>query len=145
MPFWKLFYHVVWSTKSREPTIDAKIEQIVARSIRTTIAEMSGICFAIGFMPDHVHVAMSAPPSVTVSDVVKRMKGASARAVNQATSAHSFGWQPEYGVLSFGEKNLPDVIDYIENQKTRHSANRIWPLLERIDSDPSRLLADLLP
>jgi putative transposase len=145
MPFWKLFYHVVWSTKSREPLIDAATEQIVARSIRTTIAEMSGISFAIGFMPDHVHTAVSVPPSVTISDVVKRMKGASARAVNQATSAHSFGWQPEYGVLSFGEKNLPDVIDYIENQKTRHSEKCVWPLLERIDAESSRLPADLLP
>lgn len=132
----EVFYHVVWSTKLREPVIDAKLEQIIARSLRTTIAEMSGICFAIGFMPDHVHVTVPAPPSVAVSDVVKRMKGASARAVNQAMSARLFGWQPEYGVLSFGEKNLPDVIDYIENQKARHSDNRVWPLPERIDAAP---------
>lgn len=135
MPFWKLFYHVVWGVKLREPLIDVEIERIVTRSFRSTVAELSGTLHAIGFMPDHVHVAVTVPPSVAVSDLAKRMKGASARAVHQLAPTRPFGWQPEYGVLSFGEKNLPDVVNYIENQKTRHSERRVWPLLERIEEN----------
>ena len=119
----------------REPLIDVMVEGIVGQFIRTAIGEKAGIVHAIGFMPDHVHACISIPPSVAISDVVKRIKDSSAHAVNQAMPSRSFAWQPEYDVFSFSEKNLPDVVRYIENQRERHGADRLWPMLERINPD----------
>jgi putative transposase len=135
MPYWRLFYHLVWATKGRESAISSEIERTIEWSMRTTIDTMRVIPHAIGFMPDHVHVAVSIPPSVLVADLVARLKGSSSHAVNQRHATDSFRWQGDYGVLSFGEKNLPDVIAYIQNQRRRHAANQLWPALERV-SEP---------
>jgi putative transposase len=130
MPYWRLFYHLVWATKERNPSITAAIEPIIERSLTSTLDAMHCIRHAIGFMPDHVHVAVSIPPSLAVSDVVARLKGASARAVNLALPASRFAWQGDYGALSFGERSLHDVVAYVMNQKDRHESGKVWPSIE---------------
>ena len=46
----------------------------------------------------------------------------------------AFGWQGEYGVVSFGERHLPQVVAYISNQPRRHANNALWPTLEHVPS-----------
>jgi putative transposase len=130
MPYWKLYYHVVWSTKNREPLIAGDLDRVIARSVRTTLESFKAIPHAIGMVDDHIHVAASIPPAASISDVVARMKGSSAHAVNDTLGDRTFAWQADYGVLSFGEKALPDVIDYVSKQRERHAANRLWPSME---------------
>jgi REP-associated tyrosine transposase len=130
MPYWRLFYHVVWSTKNRDPVLDDATERILTRSIRSTLNALKAIPHAIGYADDHIHIAISIPPSVAVSDAVARMKSASTHAANAAFPGKTFGWQPEYGVLSFGEKALPDVVSYINHQRERHASNQLWPTME---------------
>ena len=139
MPFWRLFYHVIWTTKTREPALDAPRTALVERSIRTTCRECETHLHALGVMPDHVHVALSIPPKLAIATLVGRLKGASAHAVNdgdRGSADVSLVWQAQYGVLSFGEKNLPDVISYVQNQSARHAANRLWPALETVTDRP---------
>jgi putative transposase len=45
-----------------------------------------------------------------------------------------FHWQDEYGVLSFGEKNLPAVVRYIQNQKHHHADGTLNEAMERDNS-----------
>jgi|GEM_PF-2643056 len=110
MPYWRLFYHIVWVTKGRLAVLDEADTRIVQRSIRTTMESFRAIPRSIGVMPDHVHVAVSIPPSAALSDVVGRMKGATAHALNHEVTradAATFSWQSEYGIFSFSEKALP--------------------------------------
>jgi len=88
-------------------------------------------------MPDHVHLAVSIPPSLAVATVVARLKGSSSHLINHAESKgdQTFVWQPEYGVVSFGEKQLPDVVAYIEHQPERHASRRLWDRVERISDE----------
>lgn len=137
MPYWRLFYHVVWATKGREPIIGEREERIIRQSLAETFEELAIIPHAVGLVPDHLHVAVSIPPKVAVAELVKRMKGASSRTVNQAMG-NRFGWQEEYGVLSFSERALPDVVAYVTDQPARHAAARLWPGLERIADAPGR-------
>ena len=133
MPYWRLFYHVVWGTKHRQPLLDDQDAAVVERSIRTTLRSLRAIPHAIGVMPDHIHVALSVPPNIAISTVVGRMKGASAHALNHHPTRPReirFSWQTEYGVLSFGERALPDVIAYVQNQREHHASQRIWSSLE---------------
>lgn len=134
MPYWRLFYHLIWTTKGRTPTIGDRPAGLVTHSLRTSAVEQKAILHAIGIMPDHVHIAASIPPSIAVSTFVGRLKGASSHAVNAAAPPQTtpFSWQSEYGALSFGEKNLPDVVAYVENQRVRHAKNRLWHPLEHV-------------
>jgi putative transposase len=94
-------------------------------------------------MPDHVHLACSIPPSLSIADAVKRLKGSSSHRLNQSTFAAgdvTFGWQSEYGVYSFTERVLPDVVAYIQNQEARHAADDLWSGFEQTGSQDSTQL-----
>ncbi len=136
MPKWRLFYHIVWATKGRAPLIDEAIEPVIRHSIQTTSRVENAKLHAVGMMPDHIHVAASVPPGIALSQFVGRLKGASTHAVNALTSPDdaAFAWQAEYGVFSFTEKNLPDVVTYIENQRQRHAARDLWPSFEDLET-----------
>jgi putative transposase len=138
MPYWRLFCHLVWATRGREPLIAEREERIIRRSMQTTLDAMHAIPHAVGMMPDHVHVVASIPPSVLVAEVVKRLKGSSTHAVNHEgaeSREQPFAWQGEYGVLSFGERALPEVVSYVQNQREHHAKGQTWPGLERIDDE----------
>lgn len=138
MPYWRLFYHLIWTTKEREPLIDPVRAGVIEQSLRSTCEEPAVRLFAIGIMPDHAHLVVSIPPRLAIASVVQRLKGASSYAANGpdfGDRASRFAWQAEYGVLSFSEKALPTVIDDARNQQTRHATNDLWPTLERIN-DP---------
>ncbi len=134
MPYWRLFYHLVWATKGRAPFLDAGAGEVLVGAIRAAAGESKAIVPAVGPMPDHVHVALSIPPSVAVSTVVGRMKGSSSHLLRHAERGPQvvgFAWQAEYGVQSFGERALPQVVAYVHGQEERHAARRTWHALER--------------
>ncbi len=131
-----MFYHVVWATKVRLPTIDPDREATVRRSIRTTCAEYGVPVHAIGVMPDHVHLAVSVPPRVAISNFLYAFKGSSSHLLNHdGTHEHreTFAWQPEYGVISFGERSLPDVVAFVENQAVHHAADSLRPTFAHVE------------
>src|SRR4051795_11049944 len=114
MPFWRLHYHLVWATRDRLPLIGEAEEQSIRRSFELTFADLDLVPHAVGDMPNHVHVAASIPPKVAVAEAVRRLKGASANAVNAQSGeerSEAFRWQGDYGALSFGDSALPRVVD----------------------------------
>src|SRR3954451_23338487 len=116
MPYWRLFYHLVWSTRNREPIVGPDEDVLIRRSIHLTCDDLDLISHALGTMPDHLHFVVSIPPKVSMSEAVKRLKGASANAVNHRdleVRPGSFRWQGDYGALSFGDEALPKVVEYV--------------------------------
>ena len=70
MPYWKLFYHVVWGTKHRLPLIDPAWEKDLYGYIRGKATALECIPHAMGGMPDHIHVAISIPPKLSVATMI---------------------------------------------------------------------------
>ncbi|HEV2529572.1 MAG TPA: IS200/IS605 family transposase [Thermomicrobiales bacterium] len=135
MPYSRLFYHVVWSTKGRHPWLTTERATLVERMIRHKLHEdeLKTILHAIAVMPDHVHVAMSVLPDQRLAWVIQQMKGSSSFLLQRedpSADDEGFAWQGEYAVLSFSERNLPTVVDYIVNQEARHAENRLNAGLE---------------
>ena len=136
MAYWRLFCHIVWTTKGREPWLDEGRQEIVRRVVSTTCRDLGVIVHAVGTMPDHVHVAASIPPTVPLSKAIGRWKGAVSHAINQdapRAGGEAFAWQAEYGVFSLGERAMPDVLAYVQNQRERHGSGDLWLGLERIE------------
>ncbi len=136
MPYWRLFYHLVWSTKDRLPVIGAAEDALIRRSFDLTCEDLDLIPHAVGVMQDHVHVVVSIPPKISVAEAVKRLKGASSNAVNhrgEGERAERFQWQGDYGALSFGDNALAQVIEYVEHQVEHHASERLWAKLEQAD------------
>ena len=136
MTYWRTFYHLMWTTCDRAPQIDEARAVILKRSFRATCHDACAIVHAIGIMPDHVHLAVSIPPRLAVSDIVRQLSGSSSHLLNHAARTvpvEDFARQKEHGVLTFGERSLPDIAAYVENQRQRHADNLLWPSFELVD------------
>ncbi len=135
MSYWRTYYHLVWTTKNREPWITPERMAMLQQAFRVVAKDKGAYTHAIGGMPDHVHVAVSIPPTITVSDYVGRLKGSSSRLISKSIEDPEidvFLWQSQYGVLTFGERALPEIVAYIENQPTHHASGKLWRALEQL-------------
>lgn len=134
MSYWRLFYHVVWGTKNRLPLIDPTWEKDLYGYIWGKATALECIPHAINGMPDHIHVAISIPPKLSVATLIGQLKGASSHRINEIyVSDNSFAWQSEYGVLSFSEKTLSTIVGYVQNQKKHHADNTLNTAMENLD------------
>jgi putative transposase len=132
MPYWKLYYHFIWATKNRLPLIDAVIEPQLYRAIAAKVKSMEGIVHAIGGVEDHVHLAVSIPPKLAPAKFIGDVKGNSSHYINYVVKPDfEFHWQNEYGLVSFGEKDLPTVVRYIHNQKQHHAERALIAAMEQ--------------
>jgi len=125
--------HIVWHTKESSPLLVPKIETIVHHYLRGRCMDTKGVYIhEIGGIETHVHLAISIPPTLLISDFVGQLKGSSSHDVNQKLSHKALEWQAGYGVVSFGTKDLPWVVDYVRNQRIRHGRGQALDRLERI-------------
>jgi putative transposase len=120
MPYWRAFYHIVWTTKHRMPLITPEIEALIFPSIIHKAREMGAIVYALNGTTDHVHLAAAIPPRVAVAQLVGELKGRSSFIVNHRCD-DNFAWQKGYGVHTFGERHLPWLINYVQRQKEHHA------------------------
>ncbi len=135
MPYWRLFYHIVWGTKNRLELIDPAWEKDLYGYLWGKATALECTPHAIGGIADHIHVVISIPPKLCVATLVGKLKGASSHHINQNYAGGAFLWQAEYGIFSFSEKSLPMVIEYVNNQKKHHANKTLNVELENMPSD----------
>jgi putative transposase len=100
------------------------------------IIETPGVLFhAVGGIEDHIHIAVSVPPTVLVSDWIGKLKGSNSHYINHQVKPKALEWQRGYGIVSFGTKDLPWVIQYIKNQRDHHKKGNVHKRLEKSADD----------
>lgn len=133
MSFWRLYYHLVWATKNREPIITAAIEAELFPYLRRKAAELDVRVYAVNGWTDHTHIVAAIPPKIAVAEAVKTLKGGSSHYLNQIVRLDfHFAWQRGYGALSVGERQLDIAIAYVAQQKEHHASQTTNKWLERI-------------
>ena len=130
MPYWRLFYHIVWGTKNRLSLIESIWETDLHGYIWGKATALECIPHAINGMSDHIHVVISIPPKLSIATTIGQLKGASSHYVNASYMNSAFAWQAEYGILSFSERSLSKVVDYVKNQKKHHEENTLDMAME---------------
>jgi putative transposase len=134
--------HLVWHTKYSLPLLTSEIEPLGHRFLKKRIIETPGaFVHEIGGIETHVHLAVTVPPTLLVSEFIGQLKGGSSHDVNQALGrGHKvLEWQTGYGVVSFGTRDLEWVKEYIRNQRERHARGTIHDRLERITQEEVRV------
>jgi putative transposase len=129
--------HLTWHTKLNMVPITDAIEERLYRYLHHRIVTTPVVRFhALGGIEDHIHIGVSVPPTLLVSDWVGELKGSSAYYINhEIANRKLLVWQAGYGVVSFGTRDLDWVIGYIHNQKVHHARGTTHPRLERIAID----------
>ncbi len=127
--------HVTWHTKESLPLLTPQVRDVVYRYLRQRIINTPGaFVHEIGGMETHVHLVISVPPTLLISEFVGQLKGASSHEVNDRLGMRGkkLQWQAGYGVVSFGSGDLEWVKEYVQNQEAHHSSGRVYDRLERI-------------
>jgi len=136
MTYWRLHYHLIWSTQDRQPTLTAEREKMFYGVLYRKAEELGVKIHAAGNVEDHVHVIASIPPKLAVAECVRHLKGASAYAINHMPGSDGqFKWQSGYGALSIGERSLETVMSYAARQKEHHARNTTIDVYEESDEE----------
>ncbi|MBX3071907.1 MAG: IS200/IS605 family transposase [Thermomicrobiales bacterium] len=134
MTWWRLHYHLIWTTRDRLPVIDEARSELLMRVLPGLARQDRSLIHGIGLMPEHVHVAISIPPAVAIAKVVNRLKGSSSHLMfdeERDTGNDTWpGWAEGYGVLSFRENELKSVVHYVTHQPEHHAHDRLSEMLE---------------
>ena len=119
-------YHLIWVTKYRRQcfTTPELVEEM--KSILNHVAELSDVNVQeMEVMPDHIHILCSFKPKYSITDIVKNLKGSSARlflANHPEIRKNQFWgnklWSNSYYVGTVGNMSKETVKQYILNQYT---------------------------
>jgi putative transposase len=69
---------------------------------------------------DHVHVVVRIPPSLSVSAVVKQIKGSTSHLIGNRLRI-PFKWQGGYGAFTISKRSVPAVCQYVLDQRNHHA------------------------
>ena len=133
MAYWRLYYHIVWATKGRQPLIAPDIELPLYRALARKCEDLDAVLLAINGMPEHVHVIAAVKPTLAPATFVKELKGSSSRFVHLEYGS-LFQWQRGYGIFSISDRLVSAAIDYVRHQKQHHGAGSGIAAYERIDA-----------
>lgn len=118
-------YHIVWCVKYRYKLLYGQIDQDLQNLLRK-IAEDKGITIMeMESDKDHIHLLIDCKPQHYIPDIVKALKGVSARLMfkmhpelkKRLWRGHL--WNPSYFVATVSENTEEQIKRYIQNQKQK--------------------------
>ena len=116
-------YHMVWSVKYRRKVLTADVEAFMRQLVQEIAADKGFIVseFECGEM-DHVHYFVSAPPKLSITDIVKYLKGITGRKLFERFPElrqklyKGELWNHSYYVETIGSISEDVIRKYIEAQ-----------------------------
>ncbi|MBX2980907.1 MAG: IS200/IS605 family transposase [Flavobacteriales bacterium] len=117
----QIHIQVVFAVQNRQSLIAQAWKEELYRYI-TTIVQASGHkLLQINGMPDHLHVLFGMRPTQALSELVQHIKQDSSKWINAKGLVRGrFSWQEGYGAFSYSNRDVPNVIEYIQNQEEHH-------------------------
>jgi putative transposase len=114
-------FHCVFSTKARRPLIPPPLRDRLWPFLGGIARENQMTAIEIGGMPDHVHILLSLPSTLSIAKALQFIKGGSSKWVHDTFPEHRlFGWQVKYGAFGVSVSLLDKTIEYIKNQEEHH-------------------------
>ena len=117
-----LKYHIIWCTKYRYRVLTKEVAQRTREIIRDICASNYVDILSGNVSPDHIHILVSVPPSISISKLMQYIKGKSGRKLLQEfeqLKKRYWGqhvWSRGCFAVTVGNLNDKQVQEYIENQ-----------------------------
>jgi putative transposase len=116
-----LLVHIVFSTKERQPWLEASMRPAVLDFLKGGIIDQSGIPLEINAVDDHVHILAKVRQDMALSDIVRDIKARSSGWIHRNyPNLSGFAWQNGFGAFSVSQSQVPQVRDYIQKQEEHH-------------------------
>ena len=120
----RLTVHLVWVAKYRYKVLTGDIQKR-CRELLIQVCDTEDVRILSGVVSkDHIHMHIEYPPSVSISNLVKRMKGRASRLLQKEyteLSKRYWGkhlWGIGYGAWSTGNITEEIVQDYLKRHKS---------------------------
>ena len=117
----KLYAHLIFSTKNRQPYLDEEIRPRVHGYLATIIRNLDSPWVVVGGVADHVHILFDMGKIHAPVEFVERVKRESSKFVKTLGAQYKdFYWQRGYGMFSVGPAHRDEAEDYVRNQEEHH-------------------------
>lgn len=119
--FTNLLYHLVFSTKQRQPLITPELKPELHKYIGGIIRGERGVLLEIGGIDDHVHILAKFRADASAAEMLRLIKANSSKWVNERPDRKErFEWQSGYSAFSLSESQVDPVRRYITGQEAHH-------------------------
>ncbi|MFZ0598703.1 MAG: IS200/IS605 family transposase [Flavobacterium sp.] len=119
--YYQVYIQAVFAVKYREAVISNECKSQILSVIGNLINETGCKTIIVNGTEDHVHCFLGLKPTISISELMKSVKGKSSRFINEhQLTKYRFEWQEGYGVFSYSQSHIDDVYKYIANQEEHH-------------------------
>lgn len=115
----KVYIHIVFTTKTGFPFIAESIRPELQSYIIGTLSNLGVFTNEIYANPDHIHILCTLPRTITMADLVSKIKTSSSKWI-KTKGIQDFDWQDGYGVFSVSSSKVATVENYIRKQPEHH-------------------------
>lgn len=116
-----LLYHIVFSTRDREPWMAPSIRARMHEYLGGAIRGGRGIALIVNGTADHVHILAKLRQDKAVSKLIGELKANSSGWISRTfQECRGFAWQEGYGAFTVSESQVSKVRRYIERQEEHH-------------------------
>lgn len=119
-------YHLVWCPKFRFNVLKGNVEEALKRILAEICTKYEYEILELEVMPDHVHVFVSAKPTIAPTDIVRTLKSITAiqlfkefPALKKFYSRCGSLWSKGYFVSTIGKVSAETIQRYIQEQKSK--------------------------
>jgi REP element-mobilizing transposase RayT len=114
--------HCVFAVKGRENLIGDSFKDALFKYMYGILKNDNAFPLAVGGCKDHVHVFFELSPNNKVADLMRNLKSASSKWINDSKLVGGkFQWQDGYGAFSYSRSQRDTIVKYIVNQEEHHS------------------------
>jgi REP element-mobilizing transposase RayT len=123
----RIYFHIVWTTRGREPLINLRTAEFLVRHLCQVAAEERARVLAIDLVATHLHVLVALDPVTQLPRLLQRWKGASVYVVNRERLAHpaELRWAGGYTAETISHRQLDRVRAYLRDQAAHHPREAI--------------------
>ncbi|MDF1612811.1 IS200/IS605 family transposase [Stygiobacter electus] len=132
MSWVRVWIHLVFSTKNREPYLNSKeLREKVFNHIKENAKEKNIWLEDLNGYKEHIHCLISLNKEQSISKIAQLIKGESSFWINKNKLIKGkFFWQDDYWAVSVSESHIESVKNYISEQEEHH---RIKSFSEEVD------------
>ena len=120
----RLTVHLVWSTKYRYKVLEGDIK-VRCGELLIQICEAEDVQIISGVVSsDHIHLHVDYLPSISISNLMKRLKGRSSRKLQQEfPHLEKRYWGRHFWAIGFGCWSTGNITDEMVNEYLEHHRN----------------------
>lgn len=123
----RLHIHIVFAPKGRLSIHNTDKRDKLLAYLTGIITHLNSHLISCMVMPDHVHLLVGLHPSLSVSELVQKVKANSSKHINdEKWFPGRFSWNEGYGAFSVSQSRLKTVVQYIDTQEEHHRKHKLY-------------------